>query len=255
MALQVGPTVVGQMDALQDQADSSLLVFSPEYLASAYCVHEMDRAVARGAFLPVLRNACVLPKPIPNHLYADLQSDDDAAQWQKMLDACGADLGCGAPDWLRTLDDAKRYLTRGDSVNLVVSGKPKWRELITRLESELAGLRRINLDDGKTAERPGLVREILRAYGDGRPVPESPKDLGLLSEFLGNQVSTLAFLRFENVVPRDYGFDFFANLRFHLEERNLTMLIESRVPFASLLPQDHPMSTWTNIKQIELRGR
>ena len=36
-----GKAVVGQMDAAQDQAAKTLLVLSPEYLASDYCQHEM----------------------------------------------------------------------------------------------------------------------------------------------------------------------------------------------------------------------
>jgi hypothetical protein len=34
----LGTAVVGQMDALQAQAERHLLVFSPDYLASAYCI-------------------------------------------------------------------------------------------------------------------------------------------------------------------------------------------------------------------------
>jgi len=41
-----GPTVVGQMDAAQDQAERHVLVLSEEYLASAMCRHEMERAIA-----------------------------------------------------------------------------------------------------------------------------------------------------------------------------------------------------------------
>jgi len=43
---KVGHAVVGQMDAVQDQADRHLLIFSPDYLSSPYCRHEMDRAIA-----------------------------------------------------------------------------------------------------------------------------------------------------------------------------------------------------------------
>ena len=34
------------MDAVQDTADVSVLVFSPEYVCSDYCLHEMQRALA-----------------------------------------------------------------------------------------------------------------------------------------------------------------------------------------------------------------
>jgi hypothetical protein len=81
---QVGQAVVGQMDAVQDQADRYLLVLSPAYLASRYCQHEMQRALRRdpqfsqGIVLPVLRVACPLPKPFTGWnppLYANLQDD------------------------------------------------------------------------------------------------------------------------------------------------------------------------------------
>ena len=42
----LGKALIGQMDALQDQADKHLLVLSDDYLRSAYCRHEMDRAIA-----------------------------------------------------------------------------------------------------------------------------------------------------------------------------------------------------------------
>lgn len=253
--LRVGPKVIGQMDALQDQADASLLVFTEEYLASAYCRHEMDRAIGRDAFIPLQLGDCTLPDPVPDHLYADLRNGADAAQWRKLLEACGADLGCDAPHWLEARDEARRYLLRGDSVNLVVRGRPKWRELIAQLKAEVPTLERINLDDGATVDRPGLVREILRTHGDTRAVPDEPRDLGTLSEFLKQRRPLLAFLRFDHVRHRPYQVDFFANLRYHLEERNLTMLIESSAPFASLLPDGHAMSSLTSIKKIELRGR
>ncbi len=43
---EVGKALIGQMDALQDQADQHLLVLSADYLSSPYCRHEMDRAIA-----------------------------------------------------------------------------------------------------------------------------------------------------------------------------------------------------------------
>ena len=43
---RAGRGVKGQMDATQNQADVSLLVLTPDYLASDYCRHEMTRALA-----------------------------------------------------------------------------------------------------------------------------------------------------------------------------------------------------------------
>ena len=248
--LRVGGRVLGQLDALQDGADASLLCFTPEYLASPYCRHEMDRAILRDQFVPVKLADCAVPTA--EHLHADLRKEA-ASEWDKMLLACGADLGCEAPHWLSVRDDVRRDLGRGVSVNLVVSGKPRWRELLKALE--LPHLRQINLDNGKTADQPGLVREILRAHGDLRAVPEEPKDIGLLSEFLEERKPALAFLRFDHVVRRPYRTEFFDNLRFHLEERNLTMLIESTATLASLLPAEHKNSSLASIRLVELRGR
>jgi hypothetical protein len=44
---EAAKALVGQMDFIQDAADASVLVFSPEYLLSAPCRHEMERAIAR----------------------------------------------------------------------------------------------------------------------------------------------------------------------------------------------------------------
>lgn len=75
-----GKAVVGQMDATQDAAEVHLLVLSPDYVASDYCVHEMERAVARdpnfedGVVVPVRRVDVDLPELIRRGepLYANL---------------------------------------------------------------------------------------------------------------------------------------------------------------------------------------
>ena len=65
---KLGKAIVGQMKALQAQAERHLLVFSPDYLASTYCQHKMKKAVAldpgfsQGLIVPVMREACSLPK-------------------------------------------------------------------------------------------------------------------------------------------------------------------------------------------------
>lgn len=105
----IGKAVVGQMDAVQDQADKQLLVLSPEYLASNYCQHEMKRALKKdpkfsnGLVLPVVRHDCSLPKAFTGWnppLYANLQDDKKPEPWQALLQACEADnLGCMATEW------------------------------------------------------------------------------------------------------------------------------------------------------------
>jgi len=51
-------------------------------------------------------------------------------QWRLLLDACGANLGATAPDWLAARDEILRLLERPYSVNLVVRGQIAWRGLI-----------------------------------------------------------------------------------------------------------------------------
>ena len=92
-----GRALVGQMDATQDAADVHVLVLSPEYLASDFCVHEMERAIAtdpgfeHGTVVPVRRCDCPLPDAIrgPNPFYADLRDDGAAGPWDLVLRACG----------------------------------------------------------------------------------------------------------------------------------------------------------------------
>ncbi len=43
---EAGKGLLGQMDAVQDEADINVLVLSADYLASPNCLHEMARAVA-----------------------------------------------------------------------------------------------------------------------------------------------------------------------------------------------------------------
>jgi hypothetical protein len=261
-----GRAVIGQMDAAQEMAEMSLLVLSPEYLASGYCLHEMDKAIARdpqfqmGLVIPVMRIVCNLPDSIktPNPLYVNLCDDIDSGQWRLMLQACGADLGADAPDWLAARDDICHFLQRNESVNLVVTGTPKWRELIQHLSAEMIkDLGRVDLSSGATVPRRGLVAEILKACGAPASVPPEPEDLSILHRALSERrLSRIAIEHFDLVAARHhYGVDLFAALRYLLmESRKLVLLVQSRDPFATLLPQDHPLSS-LDLKTVELNGR
>ncbi len=141
-----GRTVIGQIDSTQDKADVHILVLTDEYLASGPCQHEMERAIKldpdfqKGIVLPVKRSNCQLPDSMcgPNMpLYVNLQNDKDAvADWDKLMDACEANLGATVPDWLKSRDDIQRYIEGGDSVNLVTYGKVKWRELLDHIKKD-----------------------------------------------------------------------------------------------------------------------
>jgi hypothetical protein len=113
---EVGKAVVGQMDAAQDGATMAMLVLSPDYLNSPYCIHEMERVIrqdpkfARGIIVPVKRVHCELPAKIkrPKPLYVDLQDDSNADQWDQLLRSCKADLRASAPHWLDALHNTRR---------------------------------------------------------------------------------------------------------------------------------------------------
>lgn len=263
---KAGRPVIGQMDAMQDKADIYLLVFSLEYLASPYCQHEMNRTVdkdplfQRRIVIPVLREACNMPLKITQHnpIFVDLHDDNNFQQWDQLLQLCKADLGCAAPDWLQVRDNIVRFLNRNDSINLVVSGRPKYHELIQHLKEDyFPDLGIVDLESGATTSRRGLVAEILKAFCIPAKVPPEDEDLVELNQILNERtISKLAIEHFDLVVGRkSYDIDFFAALR-NLIQTNpkLIVLIQSRKPFAGLLLKDHPLSP-LDLKIVELRGR
>ncbi len=263
---EAGRGLVGQMDGAQERADISLLVLSPGYLASPYCVHELENAVRRdpefrrGSVVPVVRAECPIPEALGRGdlLYVDLRDDKDAAQWGLLLKSCGLDLGGPAPDWLRTRDALVRYLERRESVNLVVTGKPKWAELVAHLQGAYFNdMGVVDLDRGATAPRSGLVAQILSACGAPASVPAEPQDLVVLDSALSARpLSRLALLHLDHVAHRsNYGVDLFSTLRYLvMESRKLVLLAQSRRPFIELLPHDHPFSNIT-IQTVEMKGK
>ena len=264
---ELGRALVGQMDALQDQADKHLLVLSADYLSSPYCCHEMDRAIAldhafaSGIVVPVLREACTLPASItgPNPLYADLRDDRQPDPWTQMLQSCdAARLGTTAPAWLAARDDLARYLERNQSVNLVVEDGVNWRALLEHLANDYPlGLARVDLENHATTYRSGLLAEIAKALGERISLPGEPRDLADFGAMLEKRSNTrLTLTHFDLVLRRPYyDVDLFAALRFlMMERRKLTLLVQSHTPFAALLPRDHPLSD-IDIKTVELRAR
>jgi hypothetical protein len=240
-------------------------VLSPDYLASAACRHEMERAIALdpdfrdGRVIPVLRVACPLPDEIrrPNPLYVNLMDDRDSAQWDLLLRGCEADLGANAPDWLGARGKVREYLRRGESVNLVVKGEPKRREFLERIREDLNGdLAMVDLDSGATVARRSLVSEILKACGTPSVVPEEPEDLAVLHARLYDLSGTRLCLRhFDRVEKRGYGDDFFSAVKYLVMDcRKLVLLIESRAPYVSLLPANNSL-TKLQAKMVELKGR
>jgi hypothetical protein len=269
---RAGRSVVGQMDAVQGKASRHLLVLSDAYLASDYCRHELERALAAdpdfscGAVIPVKREPCALPATLngpaplsgPDPLWLDLADDSRPEPWAKLLAACGADVGTEAPHWLAVRDQVARFLDRGQSVNLVVRGQVQWRALLEHLKAEhLPRLALVNLEKGSTARRRGLIAEILCQLGHRPDLPDEPDDLAELDRvILAGDQSTVCLIHFDQVSDRPhYGADLFAALRYlMMDARRLVLLVESRTPFAALLPRDHPLSE-IDIRTVELRGR
>lgn len=268
---RAGRSVVGQMDAVQDLAHRHLLVLSDDYLASDYCRHELERAVAtdpdfsRGTVVPVKRKACTLPASLssatpltgPDPFWLDLTDDSRPGPWGKLLAACNAELGAEAPHWLGVRDQVARLLERGQSVNLVVRGRVAWRGLLDHLKADrLPQLALVNLEKGVTARRRGLIAEILHGLGHRLDLPDEPDDLAELDRLIcAGPRATVGLLHFDIVSKRPhYGADLFGALRYlMMDARKLVLLVESRTPFDALLPRDHPLSE-IDIKTVELRG-
>lgn len=262
---QAGRNLVGQMDRLQDSADTSLLVMTPEYLQSDYCHHEMERAIDRdpsfseGRTIPIVRESCQIPGRIDqaDPLRVDLINDRSSAQWDLLLEACGADLGTDAPHWLDARDQLVQFLERKQSVNLRVTGSPSWRGMLEHVQNDyLSSIAKVDLDAGATASRPNLIGEILKSQGINRSIPPAPDDLRELQLALSSiDHCYLELTHFDNVSWRNYGKDLFSALR-HLVmgSRKLTLLVQSRRDFAELIAGDHPLSS-IDIKTVELNGR
>ncbi len=262
---RAGKAVVGQMDATQDQAGRQVLVLSEHYLASRYCRHEMNRAVKRdpafrqGIVLPVLRVACVLPKNLAGWnapMRVDLTDDTKPEPWEKLLGQCGARLGTDATAWLDARDDIVRFLERGQSVNLLVKGDVAWRGLIQHIADDcVEDLVQVNLEDPDTTTRSGLLASVCKALGERAPLPEPPRDLaGFKAHLEARSRSLIALTHFDLVAHRsDYDVNLFAAFRYLIMDvRKLVLLVQSRTPFAALLPHKHPLSS-IEIKTVELQ--
>jgi TIR domain len=262
---EAGRAVFDQMEATQDQADIHVLVLSPDYLASVPCRDEMQRAIAadpdfgNGRVVPVIRLSCDLPEEMRQRepLHVNLIDAGNAGPWELLLRACGASLSADAPHWLNARNQVLQYLRRGQTVNLVIKGDPKPREFLARLREDLCGdLALVDLDSGAAASRRRLVAEILKVCGAPAEVPPEPEDLAVLHDRLNNLSRTTLCLRhFDRVAGRSYGLDFFSALK-HLvmDCRKLVLLLESRVPYVSLLPDNNSL-TKLQAALVELKGR
>jgi hypothetical protein len=164
------------------------------------------------------------------------------------------------PDWLRTRDEIVRNLRQNNSVNLLVTGIPKWHEMIEHIKKDtLPDLGIVDLESGTTASRRFLIPEILKAVGI-EPIdtnPCEPEDLAELERISSRQdTSLLAFEHFDLVKHRPYyDINFFAALRYLVfTSRKLVLLIQSISPFSELLPTNHSLSSF-DLKIVKLQGK
>ena len=265
----VGKAVVGQMDSTQDRADVHILILTDEYLTSKYCQHEMKRAIdldpnfQKGIVLPVIRVRCKLPDCLKGSnppIYVNLQDDKDAEQWGRFMKACEIDLGVSVPNWLKVRDEVCRYIERGISVNIVTYGRVKWRELLEHIRKDYFndfGI--IDVEDPRVTTRKALVEEILKQCGTHTIVSKKAgEDLVTLGRVISVKTSPsrLIIKHFHEVIRRRYyDNELFSSLRYLMtESQKLVLLIQSRKPYAEILPHDNPLSSVTNLKVVELRG-
>ena len=237
---RAGGGVYRQMDTTQDEADRHVLVLSAEYLASAPCQHEMQRAIGRDPtfaahiVLPLRRDGAIMPdalKGLDPNLYADLRDDLRADQWRLLLNECGMGLGASAPEWLAARDETVRYLESNRSVNLVVHGDVRWRELIDELLGRPAlKLAAVDLENPVAVPRDRFIAALLAELGAARPVPPAPYDLPVLGQALqALGRSRVVLQHFDMVLHRqDYNVDLFAALRYLvMDVRQLVLLVQS----------------------------
>lgn len=182
----------------------------------------------------------------------DLSDDSQAAQWKRLLDRCGVDLGAEAPAWLEALEQVRLFLGRGESVNLRVTGSPEWRGLLDQV-----GVPQIDLSSGAAAGRRFLIAEMLGACGHAADVRTPPEDLVDLQNRMGKASGArLAFRHFDLVARRDYGDDYFWALNHLVDTRKLVLLIQSRESLPSLVPRALLQSGWVaKTKVVELHGQ
>ena len=195
----------------------------------------------------------------PANLCQALIDDRKPEPWNALLRECGAnDLRTDALAWLEARDEIVDILERGQSVNLVTNGKPNWDGLLVHIIRDyLPDMAKLVLADPDTLTRHDLLSSICKTLGVSIALREEPHDLADFKRVLQNRTATrVALSHFDMVSHKPPGYDvnFFAALRYMcMDMRKLTLLIQSRTPFGSLLPRDHPLSDM-DIKTVELKG-
>lgn len=157
-------------------------------------------------------------------------------------------------------DRLRRHLERHESVHLLVSGKPKWGELLDHLAKTLPApeLHQVDLDQGGMEKRHNLLSEMLgRTAGTITPADDLLKFHQTVTQQPSK--SRVVLRHFDRVQSRPdaYGIDLFSVWR-HLmgETRKLVLLFQSRSPLLDLIPQELQESpVFTSLETVELKGR
>jgi hypothetical protein len=263
-----GKDVFGQMDQLQDQATQHILCLSAEYIASEACQHEMLRAIAgdpffgEGKIIPLRLDAAWLPSQLagkrlttPQPLNINFVDDRKPEPWKELLTACAGDLGTCAVQWLKARDQTRELLERRKSVCLhVINEMANWRALMDDVLDRLqTPTRQLDLYRGATKTRAGFINCILDRPARHPPAGGPGFELVELDEAVQAMTGslTLAIRHFDHMSAH-FKADadvFVRNLI--MDSRKLVLFVQTRKPFATLLPSDHKLST-IDINTVEL---
>ena len=121
-------------------------------------------------------------------------------------------------------------------------------ELRTRVqEHHIDGVAIVDLQDGRTSTREGLLLAILNGPGiRAGSLSKKPRDLSEFTDYVLQRGWSRVVLTHFDLPPhrKAYDVDLFAALRFLITEgdRPLCLLAQSRAPFSALLPRNHPLS-------------
>jgi hypothetical protein len=265
-----GKDVLGQMNKIQDQAGRHVLCLSADYLARPACRHEMQRAIDSD---PDFRNGRVIPlrldlAPLPTALsgkrlmtlkplWIDFADDRKSEPWEELLKACEGDLGTCAVRWLEARDQTRGLLRRHKSVCLhVVNETANWRALMDDVLGGLKPLtRQLDLDQGATKTRAGFINCILDKPARHLPAGGPGFELVELDEAVQAMTGglTLGIRHFDHMSAHfKADADMFDVLRYLvMVARKLVLFVQTRTPFATLLPADHKLSK-IDISTVEL---